>query len=121
MTQTYCEHCKSYTDSIVACTKGGVICSNCKQIKEKDTKEYIKQQNINRNNKEKVQQAFKQESIKQSVAENKAKGVPCCPKCGSTAIHPVQKGFSLLTGFVGSGKTLNYCANCSHKWDPKKQ
>ena len=54
----------------------------------------------------------------ETIAENKSKGIPCCPKCGSTAIHPVQRGFSLITGFVGSGKTLNYCANCGYKWKP---
>ena len=39
-----------------------------------------------------------------------------CPKCGSTAIEATQKGYSLLTGFIGSGKTMNYCKNCGHKW-----
>lgn len=43
---------------------------------------------------------------------------PKCPKCGSTAIEATQKGYSLLTGFIGSGKTMNYCKNCGHKWKP---
>lgn len=41
-----------------------------------------------------------------------------CPKCGSTSITAGQRGYSLLTGFVGSGKTVNRCANCGHKWKP---
>ena len=46
--------------------------------------------------------------------------IPRCPKCGSTAIDAVNRGFSLLSGFWGSGKTMNYCRYCGHKWKPKK-
>lgn len=41
-----------------------------------------------------------------------------CPRCGSTNITAGQRGYSLLTGFVGSGSTVNRCANCGHKWKP---
>lgn len=41
-----------------------------------------------------------------------------CPKCGSTSITAGQRGYSLLTGFIGSGKTVNRCANCGYKWKP---
>lgn len=41
-----------------------------------------------------------------------------CPKCGSTSVTAGQKGYSLLTGFIGSGKTVNRCANCGHRWKP---
>lgn len=44
--------------------------------------------------------------------------IPKCPKCGSTAITAGQRGYSLLTGFLGSGKTVNRCANCGYKWKP---
>lgn len=43
---------------------------------------------------------------------------PRCPKCGSTAITASQKGFSMVTGFWGSNKTVNRCANCGHTWKP---
>jgi predicted Zn-ribbon and HTH transcriptional regulator len=43
---------------------------------------------------------------------------PKCPKCGSTAITAGQRGYSLLTGFLGSNKTVNRCANCGHTWKP---
>lgn len=43
---------------------------------------------------------------------------PTCPKCGSTAITAGQRGFSIVTGFLGSGATVNRCANCGHKWKP---
>lgn len=45
---------------------------------------------------------------------------PKCPKCGSTAIDATNRGYSLLTGFLGSGKTMNYCKNCGYKWKPRK-
>lgn len=45
---------------------------------------------------------------------------PTCPKCGSTAITAGQKGYSLWTGFLGSNKTMNRCANCGHAWKPGK-
>lgn len=41
-----------------------------------------------------------------------------CPKCHSSAISTGQRGFSLLTGFIGAGSTVNRCANCGYKWKP---
>lgn len=41
-----------------------------------------------------------------------------CPKCGSTQITAGQRGYSFWTGFLGSGKTVNRCSNCGHKWKP---
>nr|DAH20475.1 MAG TPA: putative DNA-binding protein [Caudoviricetes sp.] len=38
-----------------------------------------------------------------------------CPKCGSTNIATGQRGYSLLTGFLSSGKTMNRCGNCGYK------
>ncbi len=43
-----------------------------------------------------------------------------CPKCGSTAITTGARGFSALTGFLGSGKTVNRCGRCGYSWRPKK-
>lgn len=48
--------------------------------------------------------------------EKQDKNTPKCPKCGSTAITAGQRGYSLLTGFLGSGQTVNRCANCGYKW-----
>ena len=44
---------------------------------------------------------------------------PKCPKCGSTSITTGQRGYSFWTGFLGSNKTVNRCASCGHKWEPK--
>lgn len=43
-----------------------------------------------------------------------------CPKCNSTQITTGSRGYSMVWGFIGSGKTVNRCANCGHKWEPRK-
>lgn len=69
------------------------------------------------------------ESIsKNTVLENKIiskaivkdKNIISCPKCGSTAIATTNRGFSLLTGFIGSGSPRNVCQNCGYKWKPRE-
>lgn len=40
------------------------------------------------------------------------------PQCGSEAITIGTRGFSLLTGFIGSSKTVNRCGNCGYSWKP---
>ena len=46
------------------------------------------------------------------------RNVPRCPKCGSTSISTGQRGYSLVTGFIGAGRTTNRCASCGYKWEP---
>ena len=41
-----------------------------------------------------------------------------CPKCKSTAVTTGTRGFSILTGFLGSGKTVNRCGKCGYTWKP---
>ncbi len=41
-----------------------------------------------------------------------------CPRCHSGAVTTGSRGFSILTGFIGSGKTVNRCAKCGYKWEP---
>lgn len=43
-----------------------------------------------------------------------------CPKCGSSSISTVNRGYSLVSGFIGSGKAMNVCQKCGHKWEPGK-
>lgn len=50
----------------------------------------------------------------------KDKDIICCPKCGSTEYHAGARGFSLVTGFIGSGKTVLTCLKCGHRWKPGK-
>lgn len=41
-----------------------------------------------------------------------------CPKCGSTAVTTTTRGYSIMLGFIGSGKVINICGNCGNKWKP---
>lgn len=58
---------------------------------------------------------------------------PTCPKCGSTSITTMKKGFGVgkaaagvavagpvgaLAGGIGANETFNVCQNCGHKWKP---
>lgn len=43
-----------------------------------------------------------------------------CPKCGSTSIATVNRGYGLISGFFGSGSPRNVCQKCGHKWKPKR-
>lgn len=42
-----------------------------------------------------------------------------CPLCGSFSISTGQRGFSLVTGLLGSNKTVNRCGKCGYSWEPK--
>lgn len=41
-----------------------------------------------------------------------------CPKCGNSDIGVANRGYSLLSGFIGSGKSMNVCKRCGYKWKP---
>ena len=43
-----------------------------------------------------------------------------CPKCGSKSIATINRGYSLLTGFLGSGSPRNVCQQCGYKWKPSR-
>ena len=42
-----------------------------------------------------------------------------CPRCGSTQVVIGQRGYSVVSGFMGSQKTTNRCGKCGHAWQPK--
>lgn len=67
-----------------------------------------------------IQNQQKAESLAQQRAEEEKKNQICCPRCGSTQITTGQRGYSFLTGFLGSNKTVNRCANCGYSWKPGK-
>jgi hypothetical protein len=48
------------------------------------------------------------------LSENEVK----CPKCGSTQIHAEKRGWSFLTGMIGSGNIVLTCLNCNNKFKP---
>ena len=80
-----------------------------------------------------AQPLTKKGQAKQRIAENKAAGVACCPKCGSTSISANKKGFGfgkavvgaalvgptgLVGGTLGANKIQITCLHCGHKYKP---
>lgn len=69
---------------------------------------------------ERKKQLEQEEKTKQIIenrkAEYRAKGMAVCPKCGSPSISTINRGYSIVTGFIGSGKPVNVCQRCGHKW-----
>lgn len=57
---------------------------------------------------------------KEQRESQKKESAPKCPVCGSTYISTVNRGYSLFSGFVGSGSPRNVCQKCGHKWKPGK-
>ena len=60
------------------------------------------------------------EKKKKEEEKTASQRIPVCPKCKSTSIATVNRGFSLVTGFIGSGKPINVCQACGHKFQPGK-
>lgn len=79
----------------------------------KDNPQYSEEAVKNRKEKECINR--RNSGVSMSAAKNTLK----CPKCGSTAVSTGQRGFSLLTGFIGAGQTMNRCGKCGYKWKPK--
>lgn len=46
------------------------------------------------------------------------RNIPKCPKCGATSIATINRGYSIVWGFLGSGKPVNVCQVCGHKFKP---
>lgn len=61
---------------------------------------------------------FRNQVNQQNAIEEKKAGKVHCPKCGGTDIGVANRGYSLIWGFVGSGKTMNVCKKCGYKWKP---
>lgn len=58
------------------------------------------------------------ESYRSSSTTNTTQATVACPKCGSSSIATVNRGYSLFWGFLGSGKPVNVCQKCGHKFKP---
>ena len=68
----------------------------------------------------KIQQEQKRKQqieLNKKRAEYSAKGIATCPKCGSPSIATINRGYSMISGFIGSGKPVNVCQVCGHKWN----
>ena len=89
-------------------------------LKKNDIIKYTNQINIINAKAEEESQKRYDEYLAQQRAEEEEKNTVRCPKCGSTQITTGQRGYSLITGFLGSNKTVNRCANCGYSWKPGK-
>ena len=59
-----------------------------------------------------------EQEFRRHRAECRDAGIPCCPCCGSTSITTMARGYSVWSGFVGSGDPVNVCQACGHKFKP---
>lgn len=46
----------------------------------------------------------------------KTESIICCPWCGSSEFTLLNRGYSLLTGFLGSGKVKRVCNKCKKEF-----
>lgn len=63
---------------------------------------------------------YKQKLEQRNEQRNISRNTLTCPKCGSTAVTTGQRGFSIISGFIGSGSTVNRCGKCGYKWKPRR-
>ena len=45
-----------------------------------------------------------------------ANGKPFCPNCGSIDLSANNRGYSMVTGTVGSKNVYVTCIKCGHRW-----
>ena len=63
----------------------------------------------------------KNRALAKKREELKKQGIASCPKCGSTSIATVNRGYSLILGFIGSGTPMNVCQACGYKFRPGRK
>lgn len=61
---------------------------------------------------------LKQQESSNKVEEVKSKNQIHCPRCKSTSIQTINRGYSFWIGFLGSGSPRNVCQKCGYKWKP---
>ena len=45
-----------------------------------------------------------------------ANGKPFCPNCGCTELSANNRGYSMVTGTIGSKDVYITCLKCGHRW-----
>ena len=58
------------------------------------------------------------ESYRSTRSNNTTQATVVCPKCGSSSIATINRGYSWFWGFLGSGKPVNVCQKCGYKYKP---
>lgn len=67
-----------------------------------------------------IPKTYSDEYARELVRKKEALSEITCPKCNSTNVVTGQRGYSMMWGFIGSNRTMNRCAKCGHKWEPRK-
>lgn len=57
-----------------------------------------------------------QKDAKLRALQQSAKDGVKCPKCGSTQIQVVKRGWNIATGFLENNQVDRVCLNCKHRW-----
>lgn len=65
--------------------------------------------------KRKVQAAA---AAREAEKRRKASEPVRCPKCGSTSIATIARGYSLVWGIYGNGSPRNVCQKCGYRYKP---
>ena len=89
-----------------------------KKAAEESAKEKLREDMILKKNQEEEAQKKQREQLEKTVAANKAKGIACCPRCASTSIATINRGYSAVWGALGSGQPVNVCQMCGYKFKP---
>ena len=67
-----------------------------------------------------IPETYSDEHVSELIEKNNSSKSIECPKCKSTNITTGQRGYSVIWGFAGSNRTMNRCAKCGHKWEPRR-
>ena len=59
---------------------------------------------------------YLKEQKEQNQNNNYNENVIKCPKCGSTQIQLMKRGWKITTGFLGSSKNERVCIACKHRF-----
>ena len=54
--------------------------------------------------------------VPNAFSEQQQSNTICCPRCGCTEFTLLNRGYSLLTGFLGSGKVKRVCNQCKKEF-----
>lgn len=121
----YCKYCGRQIDA------GAAKCPYCGKVLNPYQREYKQNPNafnFSPKDQEKI-------DARRRVVENKAAGIACCPKCGSTSLTANKKGFGigkavigasvagpigLVAGNIGRQKVTVTCLNCGYQFKPGK-
>lgn len=87
-------------------------------LKAKDIIEYTERYNKLVNQQHEMEEQKNAENLARQAKIEREQNTVRCPRCGSTQITTGQRGYSLFSGFLGSNKTVNRCANCGYSWKP---